>query len=211
MMIKLIELRHQVHMMSPDVANWVKSADFESALRRIENDDDSMAFLMIEALKGIALDPLRGDSTGAFCECYEETMVFNIHFDRWINFIGIIELPLGDRASQLRDAIRLNLDSRMFKAAKMSRRLDRKLNRLMGQADDRARAAFEAIYRRPGVIHTPELLEEACNTRERIRNRRREELLQRKHRVAQHACPGFLGGYSDAVANFLYRHMPCLQ
>jgi hypothetical protein len=197
-------LKNCANRYAADIASMILSSDFSMSMKFAEENEDTKAFLMIQALKEISLNPLRGKITSDFIVQSEgsSSVCFWIDFDRWVNFIGLIELPAGHpRVAQLIEAINQNLNSKMFKAAKLSRRMDKKLGILLAPAIDRATKAYAASYRSA----SPEFARAAYNF---IYEARREQLLNRQHKVSQVSHPGFNGEYSKAVAGFLYRHLP---
>ena len=140
-------------------------------------------------------------------------MGYTIRFNRVSNFIDpVFSLPVSSgRAKQLNKAIEANLNSKMFKAAKMSRRLDRQLLRLESQIEAKARKAYDA-FKDPNGCFTKENLEErlrlANEAYDQVTDPRKEQLKERVRRVSNCAFPGFQGSYSEAVAGFLYKHLP---
>lgn len=206
-------------MLNAEVRSMVEGKGFETAMCNAADDPDTKAFLMIKALDEIALDPTVGNTMDAFIFIYGQgggNVCFNIRFDRFVNFIGLIELPENSgRAKQLMEAIKKNLNGKMFKAAKMHRRLDARSVRLFQQARDRASEAYSAVIqagyaggkRIPGV-NMEELKVRAAAAYNKVFNPRKLQLQNRCRNVGRAACPGFQGGYTEAVASFLYRHLP---
>lgn len=159
----------------------------------------------------MALDPLSGNTTDAFVLGLNSDLVcFNIRFDRFTNFIGLIELPAtSGRVEQLIEAIRKNLNSKMFKAAQIHRRLDRRRIRLFEQAGDRASAAYaEVIQNADKTVHRDDLLQQAREAYNQVFNPRKEQIQTRCRNVGRVSSNGFQGSYTEAVAGFLYRHLP---
>lgn len=204
------QLRSSLHMLSGELVTMVNSLGFLEALRRADRDHDLRAFLMLEALKGMSLDPLAGTTPGAFYSTHGAVTTFAIQFHGWVNFIGGIELPAGSaRARQLMDAIEANLSSKMFKAARMHRRLTRRKQRLLNQAYARANKAYSHVRDQcSGRLATMEDEERANQAFRNVFDPRNALLNERVHRVATASAPGFVGAYSEAVAKFLYWHLP---
>lgn len=204
-------LRGGKHLLTPEQVSMVENPDFESTMRRAEKDEDTKAFLMIEALKGISLDPLRGDRLESFCKQYGEAISFNIHFHCWTNFIGLIGLPAGSgRAKQLMEAIEANLKSSMFKAAKMHRRLSVRRGRLHEQVSKRAYQAYLSVRMESpdGRFTSDEHKERADEAYERVVASRMAVVDDRIRRVGNSATPEFQGSFMEAVAKLLYWHLP---
>jgi len=201
-------LRRGTHMLDEIMASALLCDDAVAAMQKTDEDPDAQAFLMLELLKSIALDPTQGETPDRFFRIYDDEVIFTLHLDRWSNFItSCLCLPHGSRANQLIEAIQENLNSRMFKAAKMSRRLDKRFNRLYQQARNRAEkiayAGEENLWSWP-----KDRRDEADSLYRRIFEKREETLLNRLRKVSAVASPGLQGGFTEAVAKFLYNHLP---
>lgn len=206
-------------MLNSEMRSMVEGKDFEVAMCNASDDPDSKAFLMIQALNEISLDPVVGDTVHSFIFIYGQgggNVCFNIRFDRFVNFIGLIELPENSgRAKQLMEAIEKNLNGKMFKAAKMHRRMDVRCVRLTQRARDCASKAYSAVIEAAYVnsklipdVNIEHLKSEALAAYAKVFNPRKEQLQNRCRNVGRVACPGFQDGYTEAVAGFLYRHLP---
>lgn len=206
------QLRSSTHMLSGDVLSMVQADDFEDAMRNAEANLDTKAFLTIQALKEIALEPRDSDRESIYFET-DGCVAYNIRFDRMVNFIGgVFSLPANSgRAKQLNAAIEANLSGKMFKAAQMSRRLEKQVCRLESQAKARADKAYDA-FKQPNGCFANETFDEqlrlANEAYDQVMIPRKAQLRERMRRVINCACPGFQGGYTEAVAGFLYRHLP---
>lgn len=210
-MEKLVgQLRRSTHMLRPDVASFVCSVEFKEAIAAADASEDTKAFLMVEALKGIALDPLTGEGPASFYTIHGDSAGFHIRLNRTSNFIGLIDLPADSgRAKQLTEAIEQNLASRMFKAAKMHRRLDKRRTRLHMLAHEKAWfARMEVLEYRTNPKPSKEKLDLAKAAYAMIYDPRMEAIDARIKRVSDASCPAFRGAYTSAVAEFLYRHLP---
>lgn len=210
MMSRIVgDLRRSAHMFSPELVAFVESDSFAKVMNKADKNDDTKAVLMIEALKGMALDPLAGDTPEAFASCYRKSIVFNISFNRVVNFIGWFDLPAdSERADQVLDAIRSNLESPMFKAAAVHRRLDKRRKALHVIADDKAREARQAVFKRYGVNYEKsEIREEADAAYHQIYDPWMAKIDARIKRVADVSAPEFKGAYTEALAQFLYGHL----
>lgn len=204
-------LRGGKHLLTPEQVSMVEDPNFENTMRHAEQDEDAKAFLMIEALKGISLDPRTGERPECFCKQYGEVISFNIRFYGWTNFIGLIDLPAGSgRAKQLIGAIEANLKSRMFKAAKMHRRLNARRGRLHEQVVKRAHQAYLSVRMESpdGRFTSAEHKERADEAYERVFAPRMAVVDDRIRRVGSSATPEFQGAFTEAVAKFLYWHLP---
>lgn len=211
------DLRRSVHLMEKNLADFVRSKDFEDALTKTEMEEDAKAYLMVEALKKIALCPCRGETPEDFIFYRSDSVIaFNIQFDRWSNFIGLIGLPLNSgRAQQLIDAIETNLNSKMYKAAKMHRRLYFRRRKIESQVCGRARSVYTKVLERyrsetGAKWNTAEVIALADEEFDRIYSPRMKNVDERVRKVADVAEGGFRGAYPEAVANFLYGHLPIL-
>jgi hypothetical protein len=208
--LNLLALRLSTHMMHPDVASFVKSSEFEKAVRTLDDKADIKAFLMCQLLLQIALDPLSGDKVEHFIRENEEEAWIQIRLDRTTNFIGWFSLPLDHpRVQELRIAIETNLNSRMFKAAKMSRRLDRRFIKIQSIALTRAQEAYrQVVHQCGGQLMTDEQRECANAAFEATSAEWIERNVQRLRAVSKVAHPGFSKGWSEDLANFLYKYLP---
>lgn len=205
-----IQLPQSLHLLTPELASFVSSDAFKKTMAVVEKDADTKAFLAIEALKGIALDPLTGKKPEAFYFQSGDRLCFNLKFDRWVNFIGWFELPENSgRAKQVVEAIRSNLESRMFKAASMHRRLDKRRANMYEQVTQRARKAYAEVVQKCSRQEAPEEVRRKADAAyDSVFDRRWEDINARVRKIAKESSPGFRGGYSEAVANFLYWHLP---
>ncbi len=213
-------LRSGTHMLEGDIVSALLSEDAIEAMRKTDEDVDAQAFLILELLQCIALDPTWADTPERFYSVYEDEIFFIIHLDRWANFITpCLGLPHGHRANQLIQAIKDNLSSKMFKAAKMSRRLDKRFVRLSEQAHKRchkiAYSDIDKAWPKDRLVRDRHLREEFLLAREKadamyeeLFEARREVLLKRLRKVSSAASPGLQGCFTEAVAKFLYNHLP---
>lgn len=227
------QLQHGSHILEPNLQQFVRSPEFRAAMERAASDEEIKARLMIQALKGISLSTDKGDTMDDFTIYYPENgrkmVCFWIKFHGWVNFIGNIDLPEGSEiAIELIEAIQENLNSRMFKAATVMRRIYPVKDRLYGQAGRKVKLAerqlnegyaekreeiaksyssFEERY-----IHLRALDEEikakVDELYDQTYNRRIDQLEERYRRVSRQAHPEFNGAYTEAVASFLYKHLP---
>jgi hypothetical protein len=147
---------------------YLRSPAYLAALEGIKDNPQEMARLTVGLLKHMALDPTRGTQIGDFALGYDnpedETIYFLCHINRVSNFVGYFELPRGSReAVKLVEAIRENLESRMFKAARMSRRLERKASGRYTRIRAVARKDYNGVIERmsPGInfrdTHKPQV------------------------------------------------------
>jgi hypothetical protein len=203
-------LKHSRHLLRPEHVSMVNAPDFEAAVRRASQDPDTKAFLTIEMLKGIALDPLVGDASEAFYTVFGDTVGFGIKIDRTVNFVGSFSLPARSaRTRQLIEAIETNLGSKMFKAAKMSRRLDARRVRLEARARSKGHDAYLKVRSEfGGRFRSQEHKDIAEQAYDSVVEPRCSILRDRVRRVASAASPNFNESYSISLAKFLYWHLP---
>ncbi|WP_432263280.1 hypothetical protein [Cupriavidus sp. TMH.W2] len=210
-------LRSGLHMLTGDVRSFVASTAFTKAMKEAEESVDTKAFLIIKALDGLALDPLTGKHVGSFITRADGMISCHVRFDRWVNFIGLFSLPESSgRATQLVEAVDANIGGRMFKAAAMYRRLDRRAVRLHESARRKARAAFALALEKSrdtvnarGWVPKDSDYERANAEYDRVFEPRKALISGRLMALGKIASPGFLGSYTEAVASFLYQHLPC--
>lgn len=149
--LDLLALRLSTHMMDPEVASFVKSVEYENAIKTLDSKADIKAYLTCQLLLKIALDPLTGDRVDHFLRENEDGAWIQVRLDRTFNFIGWFSLPSGDpRIAEIRKAIETNLNSRMFKAARMGRRLDQRFLNIQAQAVSKAQDAYRNVVHECG-------------------------------------------------------------
>lgn len=113
----------------------------------IELTEQQKARFAIQALKGIALDPLdyaRCQTWVKFCETH---VTFCVRLHTVSLPFGLITLPAGEPLIvELQQAIEANRASRMFKAAVVYRRAVPKYNRYYGQLRNKALSVRRKHY-----------------------------------------------------------------
>lgn len=204
------DLRRATHLLRPEVASMVMSVDFENTMARAAGDDNVKAFLLAEALKVIALDPFTGWRAEDFYSVYTKEIGFGVRFHGVVNFVGLVTLPVGSAPAKLLiAAIENNLNGRLFKAAKMYRRLDRCRAALIEQVSTRASRAYAAVRMScGGKFLSQEDLARAVDAYDRVYKRRLDAIHARIGGVNDAATPGFLGAFPATVGEFLYRNLP---
>ncbi|WP_425953105.1 hypothetical protein [Ralstonia pseudosolanacearum] len=210
------DLRRGLHMLNGDVRSFVGSADFTKAMKDADENDETKAFLLVKALDGIALDPLIGSNVDSFVWHLDGEVIIQVRFDRMVNFLGLFSLPESSRwAAPVIAAVECNLRSRMFKAAAMRRRLDRRAVRLLESARSRARNAYAASLNRARASHgqgwqpSEDDLARANADYNQVFDPRKAQIGNRLHTLQAISAPEFSGSYTETVATFLYRHLPC--
>ena len=138
--------------------NYLRTEAFKGLVRTLKEDPRALARLTIGLLDHIALDPLEGDNIIDFVSysgpdhaltelnAESESIWFYLHLNRVTNFIGSFTLPRSaPECAELFSAIQRNLDSKMFKAAAMHRRLEKLVPSRTRRIERKGRIAFQAV------------------------------------------------------------------
>lgn len=205
---------HGLHMLSGDVRSFVASESFTKRMLAADRDASTLAYLTIKALDGLALDPTVGVAEASFFSVSADVVSFHVRFHTITNFIGDFSLPCETpRAQELIQAIQMNLDGKMFKAAVIYRRLYQRSSRLLGVAERRARRArYEYEMARRDLTAdrrlTDDELARADAIYDGVYQPAHYRVTGRMHALSHTATPGFAGGFTPSVAEFLYWHLP---
>ena len=211
MLNSLRTLHHGAHLMPARISSFVLGEPYKAAVKQLENNDDLKAFMTLRLLVGLALDPLSGSTPEAFMVQYDDRVGFNLRFHGTVNPIGLFELPVtSGRVPELKAAIETNLNSRMFKAAKMVHRMRRRHSRLCSIAAEKAGAACAAVLTECTARPTPlEVWERGQEAFDRVYVGWTCRSEDRLSRIAHHATPLFNEGWTLSLAKFLYWNLPC--
>lgn len=199
------------------------SQDYRDDMEAIHNDPVLATRLTLRLLENIALDCKAGTTVEDFLgpDSKDGVEFVNLRIHRTANFIPAFSLSRSsDEFAQLREAVKVNLESSMFRAANISRRLEasytsrearwsRLAYKAYGLASDKANAAcprshfhrtredvqaiVEASNRAYDAVYRPL---EACY------KRRLASLEQLRDRT-----PMFDGAFPDIAANFVRLHV----
>jgi hypothetical protein len=130
--------------------DYLKSPAYLEALEAINGNPEAMAKLTCGMLQLMALNPLHGGEVKDFAlglDKPEGSIYFMCDLNRVCNPVGYFELPRDNAEAQaLLKAIETNLGSRMFRAAVVSRRLERGNSRRYTRFSNQARAAFNVVF-----------------------------------------------------------------
>lgn len=208
------QLRFSAHMLRGDVRAFVESQAFTDGLQTAEKYDVEKARMSIALLKGIALDPLQGSELSAFVTVEEGKLYCDLRLDRWVNFIGMFAIDeAAPLAKALLKAVEENLGSKMFKAAQVHRRLERKTAGMLAKAAQRGNTAYRASLdaaRPTGALrwsHSPEDFDRANAEFDKAYGNVRESIERRLKALGRTASPGFRGSYTEAIAGFLHQYL----
>lgn len=212
-------LRRSTHTMNRYIADFVMSEEFMRSVREIDSNPARRAALMVELLKVVALDPTAGSKPTDFYSRSGAEVSFNLRLDRVINPLGsLFFLSIEDaHCVELMKAVKRNLESRMFKAAKMHRRLDNLAQRAMGRYSDLANKAYQRVRLhvtgRLKSEHREHLTENDLAEMDRAFDEvyapLKERLWKRMGKVAEASSPGlYNSSYTNWLASFLYLKLP---
>lgn len=130
-------------------ASYFRSQDFRTELERIGNDPKARLHLTISLLKHMALDPLVGTRVRDFLDISAspgQLLFVYFRFNRVANPIDHFLVKAGSEEFELLvKAVQENLKSRMFKAARIHRRVDVLRIRICEQISRRANQAYYAV------------------------------------------------------------------
>lgn len=217
-------------------ADYLRSDAFKGLVKSLSGDPRALARLTINLLEHVALDPLAGSQLKDFAGYSgpehalstlapgAENTWFCLSLNRMSNFIGSFTLFSHEpECDLLLAAIQRNLDSKMFKAAAMQRRFDKKqpartsrFERLSGKAYT---AVMDEALKNPlyvsGSHSSPEVrdlrervLLDAQSARAAIFNPLVARRLARYNKVAKASTtPGYYSGYSDILAMFAVQYV----
>lgn len=210
-------LRHySLHMFTGELKDFVLSAEFEENMRKADADPEILARLNMRALKGITLESFRGTRPDDFILRSETHTTYLIGFSRVVNPMGpMLTLPNdSDYVDEMTRAVEENLNSKMFKAAKMSRRMDKRAVRLASQSAARGRKAYDLVLKQSNYYSKESSPEERYHqiflanlAYDQVTDPARARIKERHRRVSDCVDPGFTGNYSEAIANFFHKHL----
>lgn len=186
-------------------AEFLRSAAFLEAINRADQDPAERARLLIGMLNHVALDPAEGTQAEHFVELQGEYLRVWVKFYRTSSIFGIFTIPrTSSEGRKLVQAIQANLDSRLFKAACMHRRLRDKAPARDYRLCRRASAAFSAELSKhepqwtvqkfqilddvPVRAHTPGALAAAESAKQAIYQPATERRQRREEAVAAASC-----------------------
>lgn len=212
---------HSLHVIqSQDVRSFIASESFLKAAKHVDEDIATRVFLMIELLAISALDPLQGSKPEDF---YSETggnACFLLSLHRVVNPLGnLLELNVSDPLfSNMLNAVKANLASKMFKAAQIYRRFQPRVTRAHVRNKEKADDAYFEVRKRFGERYRYQRSEFTDAERQEmdaayaaVFNPLEEKLNERVRKINRISSPGIELGYSVWLANFLYSKMPVLN
>lgn len=204
------DLRRSAHMLTPDLAQWVFTQEFENAVLVAETENSVKAILLIELLNEISLDPLSGTSPDAFYTRHLGSVGFNARLNRWTSFIGVFELSEPKESALIASvisAITANLDSKMFKAARLHRRLDKRYSRRYKIAAEHAYAEYTAYLSKCVLPNSESDRSRASEVRDQKLAQQLALFTSRTQRVSQVSGSLFTSSYTESLTSFLARHL----
>lgn len=207
---------HGRHMLTPEQVTLLTNGGMREIAAAADSSPAAKAALMLETLRGVALDPLRGNSVEHFVIDGPDAWVFCLQFDRLSHFVLSFSVSKKDEiGAELLTQVLLNLKSRKFKAATTLRRLERsgRLQRLHDQMQERGRvvrraylnaslkagadrAETDAVYAAAEALYVQETAA------------RRAQLEQRRRDLSRASSPALADvGYTQWVADVLCRSL----
>lgn len=211
------QLHHHRRFMTDEVYAYLSSPEAAAAAAAAEHDPRASAIVMIETLKGVALDPLRGNKAEHFMIDHGDCSTFWLQFDRLGHFITMFDLSKSDPAhAELVEAMRENIASRMFKAAAMARRTHAVLGRLESRnvrkwhqihdAYVAERLQPDAYGAKRDAVYQQAIVEAQAATLARD-----DQLRRRGRLISEAAAPSLAGkGWYEWVIDRLVASLPAL-
>jgi hypothetical protein len=145
-------------LLTSAAADYIRGEAFRTDVKNIQASPQELARLTLGLLKQLALDPQRGVLLGDFVQyageapelekltATSDSIWFCLHFNRVTNFIGSFTLLRSAPETELLlKAIQDNLDSKIFKAARMHRRLAAKMHKSYSRIYRLGREAHQKI------------------------------------------------------------------
>lgn len=198
------------------------SKAFIDACRAIDSDEKERIRLTIALLKIIALDPKskyeEKDSAGMYGGVTNLTQ-YSLRFHRVINPIGWLSVVnYEDTFTEIELAIKENLNSRMYKAAQVSRRIDSIVNKGIERISKKGRELSLELKDEMKSKHqtglsdrnfrlTDEQYAEISNQVLAFENPKKENLYARFRSVERLTSPGIEKGYYAWFATFLFHNI----
>lgn len=196
------------YLLNDEQVALVMSEPFQAAITALEGDLEAQADLLANLLGDLALDPKGGSTLDDFRRYEEDGMVTYVPSTYFWSLETLITVPAGSPADlKLQAAIKANLESRMFKAAKMHLRLKRHTAKMPKYLEERVREKRIALL--DAFKHLPPS-EAHYRKEEEVRlvtQPWRDRQLNRLQRIIDAATPGFQGSFPYALAAFFQRHL----
>lgn len=202
------------HVPASDLA-FLASEDAFASAAAADIDVQASVAAMVDTLAGTALDPLRGTDVGHFVSDGGDHWSIHLSFHRLSHFINLFDIPKASPgAAELVTAIEANLQSKMFKAALIDRRLQRRFVKLQTRCSSRHIETYRAYVTansRQGMaqLEHQKVISQAEEAAARATEPRRASLLQRQRFLSARAMPTLAGrSYSQWVAERLASVLP---
>lgn len=213
------------------VLEQLRSEQFEDQVQALNNDAAALARMTVALLQYLALDPNVGSRVEDFIpEAHPARRTnagqvwVNLAFFQTANFIGAFTLESDSvELSLLVKAIQENLDSKMFKAAVLYRRLKSKFHPRVAAIRKRAQAAYQRALEaslarqnpqpvkgwvRPAAGMVERASEAGAHARELVYAPAREHLDRRMESVRkQTAHPDYAGSAYEIQTAFAVQHL----
>ena len=220
-------------------AAYLGTEVFKEGVRETAKDPRALARLTLNLLDHIALDPREGTRLEDFVsngevhctvgggQASSEDVWFCLQLNRTSNFIGSFSLPpTTPEYPLLLAAIQRNLGSKMFKAAAMHRRFERKFVRRSARYDAKARKAYQAVIDQAmsnplyvsrssspeARAYREQVLSVAQAAHHSILVPLRDQLQLRGQRLGRASfSPDYQGSYTDMLVAFAVRYLTPLH
>lgn len=218
-------------ILSASVQDQLRSEQFEDQVQALNKDAGALARMTVALLKYLALDPNVGHRVEDFIPEMNPAGRFttgqvwvNLEFFKTSNFIGSFTIEANSaELPQLLQAIQENLDSKMFKAAVLYRRLESKFHPRVAAIRKRAQVAYQRAFyaslarqnpqpAQGWVRPTAEMIDRASESGRHARELKyapaREHLDRRMESVRkQTAHPDYAGGAYEIQTAFAVQHL----
>lgn len=198
---------HGLHMLPENIKPFFQAEGYIDLMLEIDNSEQRKAELTIQMLNCMALSPTEGYES--VDDCYYDgdgTAAFMLHFNRITNPIGMFTLELSDPLFQsVLDAISENLKSRMYKAAIISRRIERLSVKAQVRYRRKAGKAYEQVMDAAEV--SAEVIAQAEQAYNDSIKPNETRLFNRLRSVSNVAMPNAENGYTIWLAEFLHNNV----
>lgn len=194
-------VHHMGHRVAPELITGLTDPEVRQRANDADENTEIKVQLVIAALNGLSIDT----RNGIYRSTNETHTTYCVHFHTVSNpfggcFVLSNESPMLEK---LENAIAANLASKMFKAAKVYRRLQPKIVAAEAKLTQKAMRAYDSCLRRTND-------KDLANAEyDKVSRRRSDQLNHRIRMIAHTACPAIAGkGYSQWLAEILYQNLP---
>jgi len=209
------DLRRGDHLLDGALRSFVHQNSVMANALAVDQDDEKKAWLSLELLSCLALEPLHGTAATDFFSVYSNDIGFRLSFYTVTNPVGIFGLPRTHELSRrVVAAIETNLESRMFKVASMLRGSVESWRVLAWKRyEARARAASQRVLAEClGLAPAKHVLsredrESMDAAYDSVLTPLEEHFQSRVRNLGNVAVPGLDAGWTRWLAGFLYQSL----